>query len=187
MKKKLAIFDLDGTLFDTVPANFAAYQAALAPEGVRLEEEYFARACNGRYYRDFLPPLLGGEDEEQMEAVHRRKGALYPQFFSKIRPNEALFSLLEALRPTYYTALVTTAAPKSVMEILEYFGKRACFDLVLTQADVKEKKPHPEGFLLAMAHFSVPTENTVIFEDSPEGIAAARASGAAYFKVEHIL
>ena len=42
MKKKLAIFDMDGTLFDTVPANQAAYAVALAPYGVSLSVEDFA-------------------------------------------------------------------------------------------------------------------------------------------------
>ena len=51
MKKRLAIFDFDGTLYDTVPANAAAYAAALARCGVTLDTAYFAEHCNGRYYR----------------------------------------------------------------------------------------------------------------------------------------
>ena len=70
MKKKLAIFDMDGTLFDTVPANQAAYAVALAPYGVSLSVEDFALHCNGRYYRDFLGELLGG-DEAKIDAARR--------------------------------------------------------------------------------------------------------------------
>ena len=54
---------MDGTLFDTVPANQAAYAVALAPYGVSLSVEDFALHCNGRYYRDFLGVLLGGDDK----------------------------------------------------------------------------------------------------------------------------
>ena len=46
---------MDGTLFDTVPANQAAYAVALAPYGVSLSVEDFALHCNGRYYRP-VPP-----------------------------------------------------------------------------------------------------------------------------------
>ena len=60
---------MDGTLFDTVPANQAAYAVALAPYGVSLSVEDFALHCNGRYYRDFLGELLGG-DEAKIDAVH---------------------------------------------------------------------------------------------------------------------
>ena len=91
MKKKLAIFDMDGTLFDTVPANQAAYAVALAPYGVSLSVEDFALHCNGRYYRDFLGELLGG-DEAKIDAVHDAKLAAYPALFHRIRENIYIFT-----------------------------------------------------------------------------------------------
>ena len=184
-KERLAIFDLDGTLFDTVPANYAAYASVLKDYGVELSREHFAAHCNGRYYKDFLPELLG-DDWERIEAVHRSKIAAYPQFFGEIRENNALFSLLEALAPTYHIALVTTAAKKSVYEILDRFHRTAQFELILTQAEVPHKKPAPDGFVLAMEHFGIAPEHTVIFEDSPEGIAAAQACKTPYFLVRDI-
>lgn len=185
MKNKLAIFDLDGTLFDTVPANFAAYEQVLRKYGFSLNEAYFAKHCNGRYYKDFLPEIIGS-DPELLERIHQEKIACYPEFFPKIRENRALFSLLEALSPTYYIALVSTAAKKSVYEILELFHRKDCFELILTQAGVPRKKPAPDGFLMAMEHFSLSSEQTIIFEDSPEGIAAAKASGAQCFVIPSI-
>ena len=88
---------MDGTLFDTVPANQAAYAVALAPYGVSLSVEDFALHCNGRYYRDFLGELLGG-DKAKIDAVHDAKLAAYPALFHRIRENTALFSLLQTLR-----------------------------------------------------------------------------------------
>lgn len=185
MKNRLAIFDLDGTLFDTVPANFAAYESVLRKYGFALDETYFARHCNGRYYKDFLPEIIG-DDPELLECVHREKIAVYPDFFPRIRENRGLFGLLEALRGQYHISLVSTAARQSVYAILELFQRENCFDLILTQAEVPKKKPAPDGFLMAMEHFSVPAEDTVIFEDSPEGIAAAKACGAQCFVVRSI-
>ena len=104
---------MDGTLFDTVPANQAAYAVALAPYGVSLSVEDFALHCNGRYYRDFLGELLGG-DEAKIDAVHDAKLAAYPALFHRIRENTALFSLLQTLRADYHTALVTSATRCSV-------------------------------------------------------------------------
>ena len=69
---------MDDTLFDTVPANQAAYAVALAPYGVSLSVEDFALHCNGRYYRDFLGELLGG-DEVKIDAMHDAKhGSVLP-------------------------------------------------------------------------------------------------------------
>ena len=186
MKEKLAIFDLDGTLFDTVPANFAAYQGVLKKYGFQIDRDYFAKHCNGRYYKDFLPEIIG-EAPELLDIIHREKIAVYPQYYSHIRENKGLFSLLEGLSSTYNIALVSTAARKSVYDILELFGKISVFDLILTQAEIPRNKPAPDGFLMAMEHFSCKPENTIIFEDSPQGIAAAKAAGTQYFVVKEIL
>ena len=135
---------MDGTLFDTVPANQAAYAVALAPYGVSLSVEDFALHCNGRYYRDFLGELLGG-DEAKIDAVHDAKLAAYPALFHRIRENTALFSLLQTLRADYHTALVTSATRCSVEAILRYFHRENCFDLLLTNVEVPHKKPAPDG------------------------------------------
>lgn len=182
MKKRLAIFDFDGTLFDTVPANAAAYAHALAKHGVQLDEEYFAMHCNGRYYRDFLPPLLGG-DEALVQQVHRDKIACFPSFYQLVRENRPLFALLETLQPTYHIALVSTASRQGVMDILRQFGRLSLFELILTQQDVPQKKPAPDGFLAAMTHFGISAADTIVFEDSPEGIEAAHRAGAQCFAV----
>lgn len=186
MKKNLAIFDFDGTLYDTVPANFAAYQAALARHGLALDLSYFRQHCYGRHYKDFLPPIIGS-DKTLLDIIHKEKIACYPGYFDHVRENKALFSLMDALRATHHIALVTTATKTGVMAILERFGRTKEFDLILTQEDIPKNKPAPDGFLMAMAHFGVNPEASIIFEDSESGIAAAKASGAAYLVVREIL
>lgn len=184
MTPKLIIVDLDGTLFDTIGVNGAAYRRALAEAGYEMTEEYYARHCDGHYYLDFLPALMPGADRAVIERVHDRKLALYAECLPAARKNEALFALLAAMRPTCHLAIVTTATRKNVEEILALFGCRDWFELIVTNAEVTHSKPDPEGFCKAMAHFGVSAQETVIFEDSETGLAAARASGAAVFKAE---
>lgn len=186
MKRRLAIFDFDGTLYDTCAANAAAYTEAMAPYGRRMDEQTFARRCNGGYYKRFLPPILGTDDPQILELVHEAKLACYPKHFDLLRENEALFALLEALRPAFHTALVSTAATKSVRQVLTRFGRLELFDLILGQQEIPRKKPDPCGFELAMAHFGVDAAHTLIFEDSKEGLAAAAACGAACLAVPWI-
>ncbi len=118
--------------------------------------------------------------------MHDAKLAAYPALFHRIRENTALFSLLQTLRADYHTALVTSATRCSVEAILRYFHRENCFDLLLTNVEVPHKKPAPDGFLMAMEHFGVAPADTIIFEDSPEGIQAAQASGAPYLLVREI-
>ena len=96
-----------------------------------------------------------------------------------------LFEIIMALRKSYYIAIVTTASRKNTMDILSYFQVETFFDLIITHEDVKNVKPNPEGFLIAMQHFQISPENTFIFEDSDIGLEAALASKASTFKVKY--
>lgn len=179
---RLVLVDLDGTLFDTVAVNAESYRRALQELGFTVTDEYYAAHCNGGYYKDFLRPLMGGSPAPaDVERVHDRKKALYSACLGSARKNEALFAVLQALRPTHHLALVTTGSRKNATEILAYFGCLDWFELILTQEDVVRNKPDPEGYQKAMAYFGAAPETTMIFEDSAPGLAAAKAAGGAVF------
>jgi len=182
MKNKLAIFDLDGTLFDTRRVNYAAYKYALAKFGVDLDFEKFGGNFNGRHYKVFLPQLMGGA--EHIEEVHDMKIEKYPEFLSDAIPNKSLFSMIDCMKDEFYIALVSTASYDNVYQILDYFGYRDRFEYILTQRDVVKKKPDPEGFIKAMEHFGVEAENTIVFEDSEVGIEAAERAGCVTYIVK---
>ena len=67
---------------------------------------------------------------------------------------------------------------------MRYLGIENDIDGLLSSDDVERSKPHPDCFLKAMDIAGVTAAETIIFEDSEIGIAAAEASGAAHFKVE---
>ncbi|MCR4728596.1 MAG: HAD family hydrolase [Lachnospiraceae bacterium] len=181
-KKKLALFDLDGTLFNTDEVNYMAYKTALAEFSVDVERDHFLKVFRGRRYKEFIPEIMG--NSEHLEEIHEKKKAVYSSFLSKSRPNTHLFNMIDAMKNEYHIAIVTTASKKNVTEILDHFGVSDVFEFAVTQEDMVRSKPDPEGFLTAMEHFGIGPEDTVIFEDSPVGIEAALASGATVFKVE---
>lgn len=181
--KKLALIDLDGTLFDTAQVNYYAYNSILNELGYNIDYEYFVKNCNGRYYEDFLLEIASFEEKELLY-IHDEKKERYKQYVEKARKNEHLFSLLRLIKEEYYLAIVTTASRQNVDDILSYFQEYEMFDLIITQNDIKKKKPDPEGFIYAMNYFGKKSDETIVFEDSPQGIEAANAIGATVFVIE---
>ncbi len=183
--KKLAMIDLDGTLFDTNEVNYYAYKEALNEKGFSIDYEYYKNECNGRYYKVFLPSIVNN-DEEVMEYVHKRKKELYEKFLDKAIVNLHLFNILESIKKDYYLAIVTTASKKNTYDILKYFNKVELFDLILTHDDIEKSKPNPEGFLKALDYFKMDVKDAIVFEDSDVGIEAAKKIGVTIFKIENI-
>lgn len=185
LKNKLAIFDLDGTLFDTKDVNYNAYQNAIKMVEIDVKIDYndFCNLYNGKNYREFLPKIIPDITEEQMKNIHNFKKNIYTQYLDKARKNELLFFMIQEIKKEFYISLVTNASRKNVVDILEKFAVKDLFDLFVTQEDIKKPKPSAEGFLKAMDYFSILKENTIIFEDSEIGIQAAINSGANYVKV----
>jgi len=187
MKNKLVAVDLDGTLIDTFRVNAEAYRIALEEKNCTFTDEQFAEECFGRYYLEFIPALLGGNPtREEIEYIHERKKQAYSSCASYGKRNDALYDIIKALKATgeWYTALVTTGSARNAEEILRVFDCYDLFDLIITSSDVTKNKPDPEGYLMAMNNFRISPENTVIFEDSKTGIAAAEASGAKVFLID---
>ena len=71
MKTKLAIFDLDGTLYDTRMTNYLSYRDALRQYNLELDYDYFSKYCNGRHYTEFLPQIMGNSNH--INCVHTAK------------------------------------------------------------------------------------------------------------------
>lgn len=184
-KNRLALFDLDGTLFDTKDVNFRAYSKALANCGIEanIDYNYYCKFCNGNSFRVFIPQIVSEISEERLYEVHQEKKRLYKDFLRYARKNEHLFSMIETMQNNYIIALVTTASRKNVEEILSEFNCQNKFNFIISQEDVNETKPSPECFIKAMKIAGIEAENTIIFEDSEPGIEAARASGAYYMKI----
>ena len=179
---KLAMFDLDGTLFDTALANYFSYRDACR-EFVTVTENIFVAECFGKNYREFLPQL-GVSNEKDIEYVHNKKKEIYPHYFDQIRANDLLFEIARQIKENgTFLALVTTASRKNVLDLLSYFQYQNFFDLLVTQESVEKLKPAPDAFLYAMDYFGVENKECMIFEDSEVGIWAAEQCKATVFKV----
>lgn len=180
--KKLALFDLDGTLFDTREVNYMSYQHALQDLGYEIDHDYYVSYCNGRHYTEFLPKII--KCKKDIEIVHEKKKNYYSSYLSFARVNNSLIDIIKKIRKNYYIVIVTTASFKNTKDILDYFSLSKYFDDIITPKDYKKTKPDPEPFLVAMKKYDISSNNTIIFEDSDVGILSAINTGASVFKIQ---
>lgn len=184
MQIRLIILDFDGTLAATEEANMQAYLLALREEGIELDTEEYRRRYFGMRCPEFLREI-GITNEEDIDRVRRRKIELYPTQFSSVRLNEPLWNFVQDFRSQGGKVWVaSTGQVENITNAMRYLGIEGCIDGILTSRNVIEPKPSPEVFLKVMEREGVTPAETLIFEDSLVGIAAAEASGANYVKVK---
>lgn len=182
MMIKAIITDFDGTLVDTFESNFLAYQKAFTEFGYSLSSSQY-RACYGLRYDSFMQ-FMKIEDPHIANRIKEAKKYYYPQYFNRFRPNHALIKLIETCHVLgLKTAIASTARKENLMNAIDFLGIEDYFDLVYSGIDVKLGKPSPEIYIKAMNALGVSPNETLIFEDSEVGIAAAKASGANYMIV----
>ncbi len=180
---RLLILDFDGTLADTRKANARAYVAALQEFGFELTEEEYLKYHFGVRCPDFLRSI-GIHDELLIERIRLRKIELYPTFFSTLRLNSSLWNFAQDFRRQGGKVwIVSTGQVDNLHNAMRHLGLFDGIDGLLSANDVTSHKPAPDAFLLAMERAGVTPSETLIFEDSHVGVAAAKASGAPYVVV----
>ena len=180
---RLLLLDFDGTLADTRRANTLAYVAALGEAGYELTEEEYAARYFGMRCNEFLTQF-GITDPAERERLRLRKIALYPTFFDTVRLNEPLWEFCRQFRTQGgHVWVVSTGSRDNIDNVIAHLDIGGGLDGILSGADVEHAKPAPDCFLEAMRREGCTPRETLIFEDSPIGIEAARRSGASYFVV----
>ncbi len=180
---KLILLDFDGTLANTGRANTVSYIEALAKEGIPLTEQEYRRKYFGLRCPEFLRDL-GITDPADIKRIRERKVEIYPSHFDLVSLNEPLWNFVQDFRRQGGQAwIVSTGHPSNIGNVMRHLGIAKGVDGILSSDDVARSKPAPDCFLKAMDICGVTPAETLIFEDSEIGLAAAKASGAAYIKV----
>ncbi|OPZ43089.1 MAG: Fructose-1-phosphate phosphatase YqaB [Bacteroidetes bacterium ADurb.BinA104] len=173
------IFDLDGTLADTMPWHYRAWQKACARFGITMETE-FLQAHTG---------APGWEIAEEVIEINGKKGAISPEEIMKMKmeefykiqhnvtPIEPVIALVKKYHGRLPMSVGTGGHREAVERTLEIVGIRHYFDIIVTAHDVTRHKPHPETFLRCAELMGVAPEECEVFEDGDLGLRAARSAG----------
>jgi len=173
------IFDLDGTLVDSMPAHFSAWCEALAKqEAVHVFPEDVFYAMGGRPTHDIISEL-NGEFGLQMDpeevAVDKRNAFL--KHLDEIVLIDDVADFAQSLRGKLPLAVATGGTRLVSEKILQKVGLSDLFDEVITSNDVVCGKPAPDIYLEAASRLGVEPTRCLAFEDAAAGMMAAQSAG----------
>jgi HAD superfamily hydrolase (TIGR01509 family) len=127
-----------------------------------------------------------GLPKDVHEQVWNRKQHLTIEAISQLQTNHILVSVFKELRDRgYQLACASNSIRRSVLVMLSKIGLIEYMDLIISNEDVKNSKPHPEMYWKAMSMMGYLPEETLIVEDSPHGLLAASRSRANVLRVDN--
>jgi len=187
---KLIIFDLDGVLVEAKQIHYDTLNQALK----EIDDKYVITEA------EHLSIYDGLKTTQKLELLTKNKG-LQPEFYddiwyrkqhltieaiSQLQPDLEKIELFKELRDRgYKLACASNSIRRSVLVMLAKIGIIEYMDLIISNEDVKNAKPHPEMYWKAMSMMSVLPEETLIVEDSPHGLLAASRSRANILRVDN--
>lgn len=177
--KKGAIFDLDGTMVNTVSMHDRAWKQLFSKYGITLDAREitehsgkknvaFAAQILARRDMGTLDPqeLSQEKDKIVLDMLSREASPVFP----------GLLQLLQLLKENQVQLALATSATQETALLL---GKDVLlhFDIKVFAEDVTKGKPHPEIFLLAAERMNLKASDCVVFEDTENGVEAAKSGG----------
>jgi HAD superfamily hydrolase (TIGR01509 family) len=174
------IFDLDGTLVDTVYAHIFAWQRALAEAEIAIDGWRIHRriGMSGGLFTRAVGRELGREiDPQQAAALQRRHGELFAQLLPDRRPLPGAVELLRFLRSAKIPHGIATSGQRPEIDAsLDALGVGQ-ETVVIERGDVLRAKPEPDLFLACQQRLGLRTEECYIVGDAVWDLLAARRAG----------
>jgi HAD superfamily hydrolase (TIGR01509 family) len=174
------IFDFDGLLIDTETPEFIAWQEVYSDYGYVFPDDLWYKTIGSN--QDAFEPvqhLLSLKSNEVTgENIRQQHQQKFQKRLEDALPLEGVIDLLRfANSHAIKCAVASSANKKWVTSHLQKTNLLTYFAVICTQEDVKRVKPSPDLYLLAMQNLCIHPSEAVAFEDSPNGVTAAKAAG----------
>jgi HAD superfamily hydrolase (TIGR01509 family) len=179
---KAVFFDMDGVLFDSMPAHVEAWIKAFESIGLpfNANQGYMneGRTGNGTIDGVFQSELGRTATEEEKQSIYHTKSLIFEQL-EGVRIMPFAKELLQKIKSQgIHILLVTGSGQPSLLDKLELsFPQIFERDRMVTAFDVEQGKPHPEPYLMALKKAHVKPWESVVVENAPLGIASSVAAG----------
>ena len=176
-KAKALIFDLDGTLADTMPVHFLAYKHILVNYGINFTPELFAQLAG--------IPAVGTIEKlnewfgtnMNAEEVGHFKEREYEKIMHKMKPIVPVVELAKKYYGILPMAVGTGGYKRLAWKTMDILRLGKYFDILVSTEDVERPKPFPDTFLKCAEKMGVDPSVCEVFEDAQLGIQAAKTAG----------
>ena len=174
---KALIFDLDGTLADTMPVHFLAYKNILVKYGINFTPELFAKLAG--------VPAVGTIEKlnewfgtkMNSEEVGHFKESEYEKIMYKMKPVTPVVELARKYYGKLPMAVGTGGYKRLAWKTMDILGLDKYFDILVSAEDIQRPKPFPDTFLKCAELMGVEPAGCEVFEDALLGIQAAKSAG----------
>jgi HAD superfamily hydrolase (TIGR01549 family) len=177
MEIKALIFDCDGTLADTMPLHWVAWQAITSRHNVIFPEDRFY-ALGGVPSRHILQML---REEQRLSidpiAVSREKEEEYLKLMAQVGPIHEVVEIAKDHAGKLPMAVASGGTRPVIEKVLRHLNIQELFGAVVTSEDVLHQKPAPDIFLEAARRLGVRPEDCRAYEDTDIGLTAIRTAG----------
>ena len=179
MTVQALLFDLDGTLIDSMPHHHTAWVEWHARRGLKINADSFFVSTAGRSNDEIFADMLPGTSATEIAVLVDEKETLYREFAA---PSLALIAgaenfVQQAKAAGLRLAVCTASTPQNMALAFQRFGIDAWVETVVSPADGLRGKPHPDIFLEAARRLGIAPEHCVVYEDAPLGVEGARRAG----------
>lgn len=171
------VFDCDGTLADTMPLHWRAWQAVAKRHKFHFPEDRFY-SLGGVPSRDILK-MLGEEQGIKLDhlAVAHEKESEYLPLIAQVEPINTVVGVAREYYGKIPLAVASGGTHAIIEQVLQHLGIRQLFNAVVTSEDVVNQKPAPDIFLEAARRIGVPPQFCRGYEDTDLGMQAIRDAG----------
>ena len=171
------IFDCDGTLADTMPLHWRAWQIVTQRYNLHFPEDRFY-SLGGVPSQDILKMLAEeqGRSLDHIAVAHEKESAYIP-LMAQVEPVHAVVEIAQACYGKIPMAVASGGTQKNICDVLDHLKIRHLFVAVVTSEMVKKQKPAPDIFLEAARRIGIDPKFCRAYEDTDLGLQAIRAAG----------
>lgn len=173
------IFDLDGTLADTMPYHFQGWKKACRKFGAKIDPAFLRKHTGSPGW--IIAQEIINENKLNgnitADQIIEEKLKEFYEVQHNVKPIEPVVNIVKKYHGLLPMAVGTGGHRVAVERTLEVTSLRQYFDIIITANDVENFKPHPETFLRCAELMNIDPKYIEVFEDGDLGIEAARNAG----------